>query len=158
MVLPGPHERGKVGVARFSENNDDPKQKPRPGPHCAFVWHLSIQGTQQRPGEILERSGKNLAQLPTWQAVDARRMFDKWMTPPEGSFPCQSAHGVIFSPQDFSGPGNTLGVARAGSRIRGWSLELKSREWGGAYGGRVWSPRAGRPPRAAWLLKGVRVS
>lgn len=50
--------------------------------------------------------------------------------PAEGSFPCMATHGVIFWPQDFSEPGNTLGVARAGSRIRGWSLGLKNPESG----------------------------
>lgn len=87
-------------------------------------------------------------------------MFDKWITTLRvPSLANRPAVFVIFSPQDFSGPGNTLGVARAGSRISGWSLELKkkSREWGGAYGGRAWSKRAGRPLRAAWLLQGVRV-
>lgn len=46
--------------------------------------------------------------------------------PAEGSFPCLATHGVIFSPQDLRAPGNTLGVTRAGFRIRGWSLELKN--------------------------------
>lgn len=156
-------------MVRFPESKDSPGVDAQTGTCLCPHLHFRIQGTQQRSGEFL-------AQLRTWQAVHAREIFNKRLTlrrvpPPGAASDLSRPRRYLFAsalvqqgtPREGASQGSEGRAwptdSRAGSWTRGWSLNPKDRKMGRDLqpGGGVWSPRAGWPRRAAWLLWGVRV-